>query len=167
MTLSAASPPVYPERDVKLADLMCGVIGIVEATRFEEHCLWRDSDTRSATSHGEWVESGWGLLQTVGWLDSRPICISLGTATVGGHKVLFWHATSQVVDYVLIDRWFEEMLPQSARRPDGLPNRTDAMNFHNVFPNGGAGGDPRPASASDDARNMNKNPSIPDRKEPA
>lgn len=108
------------ELDPELKEFVEGAIGVVEANSFEIHSLWekyqRDWDDRSRM----------GLLVMVGELAGMPVCMSLSKAVVKGHTVLFMDATSQVVDHRQIDAWFAKHLPNV--------RRTDAMNFHIVFP---------------------------------
>lgn len=109
-----------------------GVIGIVEANSYELHMLWEENER--SENPKSWKQDGGGPLVTVGHLDKMPVCISLFIVRVDSHKVLFFDATSQVVDYRLIDNWMEDNLPESARRKDGFINKSDAANFHNIFP---------------------------------
>ena len=117
--------------DQEMQKYLDGVMGVVEATNFEKHCLW-ENNQRSPRKR-TWVETGHGFLEKVGFLADNPICISLLTAVVDDHKLLFTHPTSQVVDHRVIDAWMATHLPKSAYR-DGRINRIDAMNFHNIFP---------------------------------
>jgi len=109
-----------------------GVVGVVEATRYEQHCLWREN-TR-LTQPMPWKSNTHGLMETVGYVNKMPVCISLFTAEISNYKILFLEATSQVVDYRMIDAWLKATMPATALRKDGCVNRTDAMNFYNIFP---------------------------------
>ncbi len=109
-----------------------GIVGVVEATSFEKTCLWRDVVERKG---GTWSSSNGGRMFTVGFVDQRPVCVSFIDATINGHKIMFIEATSQVVDWVMIDNWLKEHLPATALKNDGKHiNKVDAGNFHNVFP---------------------------------
>lgn len=103
-----------------------GVVGVVEANSYESMCLWQEHTKR----HGKesWVSNLSGFLEIVGHLNDKPVCISLFTTVVNGQKLLFWHATSTVVDHDIIRKWFEKNLT-----PEAYGNTTDAMNFHNVL----------------------------------
>jgi hypothetical protein len=89
--------------------------------------------THNTTEGDGWVENFLGYSETLGRLADMPVCVSLRTAVVRGHKLLFIDPTSQVVDHRLIDEWLEEWLPPTARR-GSVVNKVDAANFHNVFP---------------------------------
>jgi hypothetical protein len=108
-----------------------GVVGIVEATSFEKLCLWQGVQKEQ----GSWEQNLSGSLVTVGKVGELPVCVSIFIDKVKGHKIVFWHATSQVVDYDMIETWFNDNLPQTAFRPGtSYVNSVDSMNFHNVFP---------------------------------
>ena len=106
-----------------------GVIGIVEATNYESLCLWREAMQRKES----WVTDHSGILETVGRLANRPVCISLLIIEVKGYRILFMEATSQVVDHVMIEDWLKKNIPSTAFNERGYLNKTDAMNFNNLF----------------------------------
>lgn len=107
------------------------VIGIVEANSFEHMCLFEERKDLN------WIENGQGLSFSVGSIGKRPVCITVFVETINDKRVVFWDATSQVVDYTMIHKWFERHLPISAfkKAHDDIPrvNSVDAMNFHNIF----------------------------------
>lgn len=105
-----------------------GVIGVVEANSFESMRLW---ETKGDLS---WISSSCGLGQTIGHIDGRPVFLSLTTAVIDDHKIVFLDVTSEVVDWNLILTWLRDTLPATAFRENGYINKTDAMNFRNVFP---------------------------------
>lgn len=117
-----------------MEEFLDGVIGVVDANSYEQHSLWRECHENR---HMTWEQNLSGLGQTVGKIDDMPVHISLLTAVVKGHKLLFIHPTSQVVDHRMIDAWLKDNLPLTAfrdRDPRKWINRVDAMNFSNVFP---------------------------------
>jgi hypothetical protein len=120
--------------DDELAKLLDGVVGAVEATSYEKHMLWQEyaSEALRYRAGGpdhrlrySWKEGLSGLGHGVGEIDGRPVVISLLVDIVGGHRILFWHATSVMVDYDLIGKWLDAVLPD--RR------NSDPMNFSNLF----------------------------------
>jgi hypothetical protein len=117
--------------DEQMTAFLTGVIGAVEANNYEQLMLWSENKRRDPPR--VWKEKNSGLLETIGHLDDMPVCISLWTAEIDGHKILFYEPTSQVVDYRMIDNWLETNLPKTAFRKDGYVNRSDSMNFHNLF----------------------------------
>lgn len=129
----------------EMDDFLEGVIGCCEATNYEKHMLWiefsQEALAAGCTSEGvfackryAWDSNLSGLFEIVGYLGERPVCMTLWTSTLDGHKILFYEPTSRVVDYVMIEEWLEKNLPASARRKDGFINQTDAMNFCNILP---------------------------------
>ena len=94
----------------------------VEADDFCRTVLWmrnKDSGRRI------WEENLHGILVTIGNLHERPVCVAFSFAKVDNHKLCFWHATSQLVDYQMIEEWFAKHFPKV--------RKTDANNFHNAF----------------------------------
>lgn len=118
-------------RDPEITKFLEGVVGVVEATNCEKHMLW--AENRRHEKPRKWIENLSGYGATVGSLADMPVCISLLTAEVDGQKLLFTHPTSMVVDHRLIDQWLKDELPETAMRPDGYVNSTDATNFHVMF----------------------------------
>ena len=114
----------------EMTNFLHGVVGVVEANSFESLCLWEEAEEQGRS----WISNNSGFGQTVGQIAGMPVCLSLLTAEVEGHKILFIDPTSQVVDHRMIEEWLAKTLPKSAFRDDGFVNKTNAMNFHNVFP---------------------------------
>lgn len=86
--------------------------GLIEATDFERFALWKEY-------HGPiaWDTIPTGIITQIGTLDNRPICISLFSAVINNRKIVFWHATSQIVDYYQIENWLDLAAP-AARKTD-------------------------------------------------
>lgn len=116
----------------ELFDFLEGAIGFCEATR-EEQCgiWWRFIHDKP--NPPEWRE-GIGFALTIGYIDDRPIHLVLLPVQFNGHKIIFYEATSQVVDHVMIDTFIETVAPDSARSISGIINRADAANFINLIP---------------------------------
>jgi len=98
---------------------------LIEANSFEMLTLWEQH-----SSMCDWEEYRIGDSVTIGYLDSRPVCISRLWAEINGQLVMFYHPTSQVVDYAMIEQWLDE---NCKTKEDGKVPHTDAMNFHNVL----------------------------------
>ena len=115
--------------DGDLARFLAGVVGVIDATRCEQSYIYEH-----ATRHGAvWKSDNVGRGVPVGFVGDDPVYVSLSTATVNGGKVLFYEATSKVVDHDLVRAWLEKHLPATAR-VDGQLNHSDATNWHNVLP---------------------------------
>jgi hypothetical protein len=120
--------------DNELAKFLDGVIGVVDANSYESMCLYMENDREQKRP---WKQNSSGLLETVGIVDGRPVCLSLLTNEVDGHKLLFIEATSQIVDWKMIEEWLQRSMPVTCfdgNDPRRRLNRTNAMNFHNVLP---------------------------------
>lgn len=120
----------------EVAKFLEDVQGMVEATSFEKYCLWKDYHESY-----QWIEGRAGFGQTVGYFsvdvdgeeEKYPVVISLLIDVVNVKKILFYEATSVIVDWNAIDAWFKKHMPKSAFLADGRLNKTDAMNFHNII----------------------------------
>lgn len=95
---------------------------IVEATSYEKLCLWQEWHTKCV-----WDQILTGILPTIGKLDGRPIVVSLFWARINGKMVLFYEPTSQLVDHLMIDKWFRETFPCAVGYEKEW--KIDAMNF--------------------------------------
>lgn len=123
--------------DEQMARFLDGVVGVVEVgDSFSSHMLWLEHHYKAEElgfTKYTWKSDNSGLLETVGFLDEMPVCISLHKAEVEGQLLLFVEPTSTVVDHRLIRLWYDRNLPKTAFRKDGYVNKTDAMNFSNVL----------------------------------
>lgn len=132
---------VPPKRELPedIAEYLNGVEGLVEANSYEKHCLWlhyaKDADKYGGfgETRFDWQERTAGYGFTVGTVADKPVHLSLMVNTVNGKRLLFWYATSQMVDHQMIDDWLDNNMPPSARRADGYLNRTDATGFVNIL----------------------------------
>ncbi len=104
------------------------VVGVVEATRYEELRLYEKYHIEKGYS---WEQQRSGQLVTVGRLLDRPICIAPMVHTINGKRILFVEATSALVDWQMIEEWLIKNLPSSAFNGKYL-NMTNACNFHNL-----------------------------------
>lgn len=73
---------------------------IVDANPYEAGCLWDALHMRC-----RWASNSAGIGITIGYLDSRPIVVSLTWATINDRMVTFVDACSEVVDWNRIHRW--------------------------------------------------------------
>lgn len=105
---------------------------IVEATSFEQFSLWETNALNSIHCRNKsplkWEQmNGW--LVTVGRYKKRPCCISVSWARINGRLIMFYHPTSQFVDWNMIDKWidkhFQGKWDNQIRRA-----KIDAQNFH-------------------------------------
>lgn len=110
---------------------------IVEASSFERQTLWERwakeaKDLRDVPTNNrriQWMDQSSGWLETVGYLDERPVNIVVSIAILNGHAVVFYEAVSQVVDWKIVEEWFRKRCwpkwDNDLRRA-----HSDAMNFH-------------------------------------
>jgi len=101
------------------------VIYLIEATSFEISTLYtRYKDTWKDVTHG-------GPMVTVGHINGRPIVVMMTIHNIEGSDFLFYEATSQLVDFVMVEDWFKTKFPHLFA-PDDVHQRCDANNFHNA-----------------------------------
>lgn len=99
--------------------------GLIEATSAERQHIWeRWSKDKGFT----WEQQG-GFFVTVGILLERPICISVLFVRINGKLILFWYATSELVDYVMITEWLKKNLPDVYHRRSDATNCAHVLNY--------------------------------------
>jgi hypothetical protein len=116
----------------EIDEYLSNAIGIVDANSFEVHMLWKEAT--QYRNRRDWEQIGHGYSETVGHLNNMPVCVSVNSAIIDGHKIIFIDAKSRIVDHRMIDTWLEKTFPKSAFKEDGRINRTNADGFHNIFP---------------------------------
>jgi hypothetical protein len=115
---------------------------VVEADGFASLELWAkySAEAKQHSKIGEWVcynNVKWeqlnpGCVKTVGYYHKQPVNICLTWQRLNGHLIVFWEAISRIVDYELIDKWFEKNC--CPKYDNGYRNaNTNAMNFHHVY----------------------------------
>jgi hypothetical protein len=111
------------------ATLLAQTFYLIEATDFEMQYLTERNER--SQNPVIWEQQSGGYLPTIGTLDDRPICLSFRWATLDGALVLFWHATSMVVDHGQIIIYMRKTFPHLF--PDPVYNgsfASNATNFH-------------------------------------
>ena len=137
MSQSVRELPSPLRADTEALKFFEGVVGLVEANSFEKHQLWalnRAKQDGIGVAPRVWVENLAGIGRCIGYVVDMPVFVSLMTATIDGQKILFYEATSQVVDHRMVEAWLQYNMPTTALRPDTpYLNKTDANNFHTIF----------------------------------
>jgi hypothetical protein len=124
------------EFDARMAGYIAATQAVVTASHCEQHQLWclyaEDSDMRSRSFDMRrlpWVQKNMGMWQTIATVDiggeKMPVTVSLSWALVDGTFVCFLDATSQVVDWRIVEDWRRKTFPKA--------RTSDAMNFHNAL----------------------------------
>lgn len=91
----------------------------VEASDFEQLALWQESHERVP-----WEHIGTGWLMTVGHVNRKPVCVATTWQRIHGQIVMFYEATSRMVDHEMVERWIAKHIGSGAEK------RCNAMNFH-------------------------------------
>lgn len=128
LALDAAGKARAPKKmkkrkDEEMVRFLDGVAGVITATREEMQGIWARNKEYGLRT---WESNNSGLSECVGWIEDRPIYITLWTNIIEGHKILFVDATSQLVDWAMIDEWIALNLPD-------VP-KTDATNWTHAIP---------------------------------
>lgn len=89
----------------------------VEATNFEETALWEKFKDKVI-----WKEMRSGLGEIVGEVNGCDVFLSLRFNFINNVPVLFWEATSIMVDHFQIEKWFDEKTT--------IKRNVSAQNFH-------------------------------------
>lgn len=104
---------------------------LVEATNHEWFTLWarwcKYSQECREPIFKKWEQLG-GCGITIGCLDKRPVVVSLNWDRLDGFLVCQWEATSQLVDYKMIEEWLDKHYTRIAS--DNRPASCNASNFH-------------------------------------
>jgi hypothetical protein len=119
-------------KEEQLQKFLSGVVGFVEATSEEQHGVWR-TYVHDTTSPLSWQQEH-GLGFTIGYLDDRPVHVSLFLVKVAGHPIIFYNTTSTVVDHDMVRAFIDAIAPDTAKKEGGRTNETNATNFCNVLP---------------------------------
>lgn len=110
---------------------------VVEATSCEcqflwewwsEDALYRDSPHRRVS----WEQLNPGWFETVGHCGDSPICVNVWWNRINGVLVMFWEATSELVDFKIVRAWIEKQCSPRWAGETRLAH-TDANNFHHVL----------------------------------
>lgn len=116
-----------------------GVQFVVEATFEEKHMLWLTRhDSNVGLGHIErWVDEGMGRSPTIAWhgrgKNARPIAITIFYAYLDGVKVAFYEATSELVDYKVVQKWIYERTGHITYDRGTRWAHTDVGNFNQVM----------------------------------
>lgn len=98
---------------------------VVKATHCEHFLLWEKHSGEVA-----WEQHTFGYLKEIGICAGRPVVVECEWATINGHLIMFYDATSQVVDREMIDQWLKDNCNPQHR---GRRAHCDANNFDFVL----------------------------------
>lgn len=68
------------------------------------------------------------FVKVIGYLNRRPITLSITFATIQGKLIAFWEPTSELIDHAMIEKWFFTFYGKVT--PE---NSIDDNNFFNVI----------------------------------
>jgi hypothetical protein len=103
---------------------------MVEATNCEKFYLWARYSDQSVTRHNSDRSVTWETLEssfyTVGHLENRPIVVSISWHRINNYVVMFYEATSKLVDWAMIESWLAKQFPH-------IKHKYDAANFRHCL----------------------------------
>lgn len=110
---------------------------VVEATSNEMQMLWEKFSDQAMYKNPDFNKFRFdqlnpGVVETIGKLDKRPVCISLFWWRIDGVMVMCWECTSQVADHAMIEKWLEKHCAPRWDNGTRLAH-TNATNFHHVL----------------------------------
>lgn len=110
---------------------------LVEATHNEQQFLWvmwaKEAADWGYTSSLKvpWDGDSTSWFGTIGHLNKRPITVTISGVTINGHRVAFYEANSELVDWKMIEEWAKKTFPQLFMSDKRLT--CDAANFHHCL----------------------------------
>ena len=100
------------------------VVFAIEATHFEKLSLWQLNEKSKCIK--SWEENFPGWIVVIGYVDKMPVAVHLSYAKLNGHKVVFYNASSLIVDHEMVRNWIDNYNPNNS-------NHADAMNFGHCY----------------------------------
>lgn len=106
------------------------VVYAIETNSFATLSLYREF---AMTKKVVWEEvTRGGPMVTVGKIDDRPICVTFNVCRINGKKVVMYDATSQLVDWAMVEAYIEKQFPKLYPE-DGRRQQGDAGDFWNCI----------------------------------
>lgn len=104
----------------------------VEATSFEQYCLWENHAKGSRRNKGkpiDWVQINPGWTEDVGKIGNCRCLVMLAWVEIEGKLILFWHSCSAVTDSRKSEKWLRHNFKKKWDKGTRL-SMCDAQNFH-------------------------------------
>ncbi len=129
---------VVAEPDEDVLEFLKDVEGAVEADSYASHQLWfecaADANKFGGQGNKTWEQGRSGTGRVVGTFAGHPVFVSLFKNVVDGKQILFYDATSVIVDHDMVREYIETAIGEAQGfKPDGRDFFTDAQNFHNIL----------------------------------
>jgi hypothetical protein len=113
-------PSGWVQKDKRFAE----TVFIVQATHAEVHYLWRQWHKRV-----KWEQDCLGHCATVGTVANLPVVVCCSWALLDGQRVMFYEATSRVVDWSMVENWVWEQVGPLKWDDNRRRAQCDTMNF--------------------------------------
>jgi hypothetical protein len=110
---------------------------VVEATSNEMYMFWEKFSDEAMyknpnSNKFKFEQLNPGVAETIGYLDGRPVCISMFWYKIDGVMIMFWDCTSQVADHAMIEKWLKDNCAPRWDKGTRLAH-TDSSNFHHAL----------------------------------
>lgn len=117
---------------------------IVEASNFEQHILWsefsKEGEVFTQTPLRKRPRETWEQITpgegcTFGERDGQNMMVMFSWVKLNGQLIAFYNATSQLVDYAILEEWLNHHMPHlyPAEGHESRHHYTDAQNFHQAL----------------------------------
>ena len=100
---------------------------VVEVSNYERQSLWEKHHEAN-----NWKSAMERYGRQIGEIGDRPIWATFSLETINGLRVLFWEATSQLVDYKMIEDYLEKHCNPLEYDSKSRAN-CNAENFHDCL----------------------------------
>ena len=108
------------------------VVFVIEATDFERFALWQMNNSEVDSYRiKSWESESRGWAPTIGYLDDKPVVVSLSYAKLNGHRVVFYYAPSMIVDHEMVRNWIDHHTQHLEF--EGRQCHTNANNFAHCY----------------------------------
>jgi len=104
------------------------VVFVVEATHFEEHCLWKEHHEKLG-----WEQDCRGFMQTVGFVDKMPVTVCVHFAKILNQTICFYESPSMVTHHQMVKDWIIDQTGNPKWDSGTRRAHCDAWNFHHCI----------------------------------
>jgi hypothetical protein len=117
----------------QIDEMMEKSVFLVEAGSAMVFYLWKENSSQPPEHRVSWEQGCTAVTFEVGRLDGRPVCVAIEWVRLNGHLVAFWSGAGKLVDYDMIEKFFEKKGWNPRWDNNTRPATTNAMNFHHCI----------------------------------
>lgn len=115
------------------ASLFKDVVFIVEADSYARNSLWCRYHSKPEFEDYQiktWELVNPGCIVTIGHYGNAPVCVELYWNMLNGNRVMFYYATSLVVNHDMVEKWLRNYSSNITWDNGARWAHCDALNFH-------------------------------------